>query len=49
VVEFKLDLVYERGYFTEGQLRIGDRGRRLTGVAVTRPRNIRDDVVLSKR
>ena len=49
VVEFKLDLVYERGYSTEGQLRIADRGRRLTGVAVTRPRNTRDDVVLSKR
>jgi hypothetical protein len=49
VVKFRLDLVFERGYFTEGQLRIADRGRRLTGVAVTRPRNIQDDLVLSKR
>jgi TIR domain len=48
-VDFKLDLVFERGYSTEGRLRIEDRGRRLTGVAVTRPVNTRNEVVLSKR
>jgi hypothetical protein len=48
-VEFRLDLVFQAGYYTEGRLRITGQGRRLTGVAVTHPRNTRDEVVLSKR
>jgi len=48
-VDFKLDLVFERGYSTEGRLRIEDGGRRLIGTAVTRPINSRTEVILSKR
>jgi hypothetical protein len=48
-VAFKLDVVFQEGYFTEGRLRITGQGRRLTGVAVTRPRNVQDEVILSKR
>jgi hypothetical protein len=48
-VEFKLDLVFQPGYSTEGRLRITGRGRRLTGVAVTHPRNTRDELILNKR
>ncbi len=48
-VDFKLDLVFQAGYSTEGRLRISGQGRRLTGTAITRPRNIQDDVILSKR
>jgi hypothetical protein len=48
-VEFRLDLVFQPDYYTEGQLRISGDRRRLTGVAVTRPRNTQADVVLTKR
>lgn len=49
LLQFKLDLVFERGPYTEGELRLSKDGRRLTGLAVTHPREIRDDVVLIKR
>jgi len=48
-VDFKLGLVFETGASTEGRLRITDGGRRLEGVATTLPRNIRDELVLSRR
>jgi hypothetical protein len=48
-LEFRLDLVFQEGYYTEGQLRLSRDGRRLTGVAVMRPRNTQADVVLTKR
>ena len=48
-VDFKLDFVFEPGDSTEGRLRITGRGRRLEGVETTLPRNIRDQLVLTKR
>jgi len=48
-VEFRLDLVFQPDYYTEGRLRISGDRRRLTGVAVTQPRNTQADVVLTKR
>jgi hypothetical protein len=48
-VEFRLDLVFQEGYYTEGQLRLSRDGRRLTGVAVTQPRNTQAEVVLTRR
>lgn len=48
-IGFRLDLVFQEGYYTEGQLRLSRDGRRLTGVAVTRPRNTQDEVVLTRR
>lgn len=48
-VHFRLDLVFEEGYYTEGQLHLSRDGRRLTGVAVTRPPNTQNDVVLIRR
>jgi hypothetical protein len=49
VVDFKLGFVFEPGAATEGRLRITARGRRLEGVATTLPRNIRDELILSRR
>ena len=46
---FKLDLVFQRGYYTEGELRLSEDGRRLTGVAVSHPRNMQADVDLTRR
>jgi len=48
-VEFRLDLVFQEGYYTEGRLSLSGDRRRLTGVAVMRPRNTQDDVILTKR
>jgi hypothetical protein len=48
-VEFRLDLVFQEGYYTEGRLSLSADRRRLNGVAVTRPRNTQADVVLTKR
>jgi hypothetical protein len=49
VVDFKLGLVFEPGAATAGRLRIMAGGRRLEGAATTLPRNIRDELVLSRR
>jgi len=48
-VTFKLDLVYQRGYYTEGKLRLSEDRQRLIGVAVSHPRNTQQDVVLTRR
>jgi hypothetical protein len=48
-LKFKLDLVFQRGHYTEGELRLSKDGRRLTGIVVTHPRDIRNEVVLTKR
>jgi hypothetical protein len=48
-LKFKLDLVFQRGHYTEGELRLSKDERRLTGIVVTHPRDIRDEVVLTKR
>jgi len=49
VVDFKLGFVFEPSASTEGRLRITARGRRLEGVGTTVPRNIRDELVLTRR
>jgi hypothetical protein len=46
---FKLDLVFQGGHYTEGELRLSQDARQLTGVAVTHPRGSRDRVVLVRR
>ena len=48
-LRFKLLLVFQRGYYTEGELRLSGDGRQLRGVTVTHPRNTQDEVVLTKR
>ena len=46
---FKLDMAFQKGYYSEGKLRLSDDGRRLTGAAVSQPRNTKADMVLTRR